>query len=68
MFAQAVGRNAGERAWLYSQYFPPTQATCFSFWYFMYGTGKILYSADYKLMDWIHFIHSGTFFQGRQFL
>ena len=40
MFAQAVGRNAGARAWLYSQYFGPTQATCLSFWYFMYGTGK----------------------------
>ncbi|WAR02785.1 MLRP2-like protein [Mya arenaria] len=37
MFVSALGRNAGQRAWIYSQYFPPTTATCMSFWYFMYG-------------------------------
>ncbi|KAH3887716.1 hypothetical protein DPMN_011735 [Dreissena polymorpha] len=40
MFVSALGRNAGQRAWFYSQYFPPTSATCMSFWYFMYGQGQ----------------------------
>ncbi|XP_060582609.1 MAM and LDL-receptor class A domain-containing protein 1-like isoform X2 [Ruditapes philippinarum] len=37
MYISALGRNAGQRAWFYSQYFLKTKATCMSFWYFMYG-------------------------------
>ena len=41
MFIEANGRMKGQRAWLYSQYFPPTQAACLSFWYHMYGAGML---------------------------
>lgn len=40
MYISALGRNAGQRAWFYSQYFLKTKATCMSFWYFMYGQGN----------------------------
>jgi len=40
MYVSAIGRNERQRAWYYSQYFPPTNATCMSFWYFMYGASK----------------------------
>ncbi|KAJ8299824.1 hypothetical protein KUTeg_023884 [Tegillarca granosa] len=37
MYIDATGRNKGERAWFYSQYFQPSPAACFTFWYYMYG-------------------------------
>ncbi|XP_033751986.1 MAM and LDL-receptor class A domain-containing protein 1-like [Pecten maximus] len=37
MLVRANGRQAGDRAWLYSQYFPASPASCLSFWYHMYG-------------------------------
>lgn len=40
MFIESSGRTKGDRAWFYSQYFPQTAGSCFSFWYHMYGAGK----------------------------
>jgi hypothetical protein len=45
MYIEASGRNKGDRAWFYSQYFQPTPGSCLTFWYHMYGASK-----------WTHYI------------
>ena len=40
MYIEASGRNKGDRAWFYSQYFQPTSGSCLTFWYHMYGASK----------------------------
>ncbi|XP_055957690.1 MAM and LDL-receptor class A domain-containing protein 1-like [Patella vulgata] len=37
VYAEASGRNAKDRAWLFSPYLHPTTQSCISFWYIMYG-------------------------------
>lgn len=40
MFTDASYQLTGDRAWMYSDFIPPTQTSCIGFWYYMYGAGK----------------------------
>lgn len=68
MYAEASNRKSGDQAWLYSPLLDKApNGACYSFWYHMFGSGKLSALYFTSLLAWryvikchMYFIDAGT--------